>query len=74
MQVFLLNRALTMFSFSSSLHPVLYEAALNNVKYYLFIGGDTILKVIEEGDAMALETVKALIDNRENYFKSNQNN
>lgn len=63
-----------MFSFSSSLHPVLYEAALNNVKYYLFTGGGTVLKVIEEGDAMGLETVKALIDNGANYFKSIQNN
>ena len=69
MQVFVLNRALTMFSFSSSLHPVLYEAALNNVKYYLFIGGGIVLKVIEEGDAMILETVKDFIDNRANYFK-----
>ena len=74
MQVFVLNRALTMFSFYSSLHPVLYEAALNNVKYYLFTGGGTVLKVIEEGDAMGLETVKALIDNGANYFKSIQNN
>ncbi len=53
-----------------SLHPALYEAALNNIKYYLFTGGGTVLKVIEEGDSMGLEPVKALIDNRENYFKN----
>jgi phosphoglycerate kinase len=70
MQVFHMNRALTMFLSCGSLHPALYEAALNNVKYYLFTGGGTVLKVIEEGDPMGLATVKALIDNKENYFKS----
>lgn len=74
MEVFHMNRALKMFSFCASLHPALYEAALNNVKYYLFTGGGTVLKVIEEGDPMGLETVKALIDNKANYSKRSQNN
>jgi len=63
-----------MFSFCGSLHPLLYQAALDNIKYYLFTGGGTVLKVIEEGDPMGLETVKALIDNKANYFKSIQTN
>ncbi|KAH9299390.1 hypothetical protein KI387_031072 [Taxus chinensis] len=49
-----------------SLHPVLYQAALDNVNYYLFTGGGTVLKVIEEGDPMGLETVKALMQSKEN--------
>lgn len=57
-----------------SLHPVLYQAALDNIKYYLFTGGGTVLKVIEEGDPMGLDIVKALIDNKANYFKSIQSN
>lgn len=47
-----------------SLHPVLYQAALDNTNYYLFTGGGTVLKVIEEGDTMGLETVKALIESK----------
>eukprot|EP01018_Ginkgo_biloba_P011367 Gb_25476 [translate_table: standard] len=50
-----------------SLHPVLYQAALDNIKYYLFTGGGTVLKVIEEADPMGLETVKALIENKSKY-------
>eukprot|EP01018_Ginkgo_biloba_P035270 Gb_14561 [translate_table: standard] len=50
-----------------SLHPVLYQAALDNIKYYLFTGGGTVLKVIEEGDPMGLETVKTLIENKATY-------
>lgn len=54
-----------------SLHPVLYQAALDNIKYYLFTGGGTVLKVIEEADPMGLDTVKALISNKAHYFSSN---
>eukprot|EP01018_Ginkgo_biloba_P014445 Gb_35083 [translate_table: standard] len=50
-----------------SLHPVLYQAALDNIKYYLFTGGGTVLKVIEERDSLRLETVKALLQNKANY-------
>ncbi|XP_024541643.1 uncharacterized protein LOC112350156 [Selaginella moellendorffii] len=45
-----------------SLHPGLYHEALDSPKYYLFTGGGTVLKVIEEGNPFGLDTVKALIN------------
>ncbi|KAI5057283.1 hypothetical protein GOP47_0027298 [Adiantum capillus-veneris] len=56
-----------------SLHPKLYHEALHSPKYYLFTGGGTVLKVIEEGDPYGLEIVKALIANKEHsheYFRN----
>ncbi|KAL3679193.1 hypothetical protein R1sor_022149 [Riccia sorocarpa] len=50
-----------------SLHPGLYHAALDSAKYYLFTGGGTVLKVLEEGDPMKLENVKALMKNAETF-------
>ena len=50
-----------------SLHPGLYQAALDSLKYYLFTGGGTVLKVLEEGDPSGLPTVKALIENGRQY-------
>jgi len=50
-----------------SLHPGLYQAALDSLKYYLFTGGGTVLKVLEEGDPFGLPTVKALIENGRQY-------
>lgn len=50
-----------------SLHPGLYQAALDSLKYYLFTGGGTVLKVLEEGDPSGLPTVKALIANGKQY-------
>ena len=46
-----------------SLHPGLYHAALDSPKYYMFTGGGTVLKVLEEADPFGLPTVKALIAN-----------
>lgn len=54
-------------SMVGSLHPGLYQKALESPKYYLFTGGGTVLKVIEEGDPFALPTVKALIANGKEY-------
>ncbi len=51
----------------NSLHPGLYHAALESSKYYLFTGGGSVLKVLEEGDPYALPTVKALIENGKTY-------
>jgi len=42
-----------------NLHPWLHEKALKSTKYYLFSGGGTVLKAIEDGDPFALSTVKA---------------
>ncbi|KAL2613693.1 hypothetical protein R1flu_025385 [Riccia fluitans] len=50
-----------------SLHPGLYHAALDSAKYYLFTGGGTVLKVLEEGDPFKLENVKALMKNAETF-------
>ena len=43
--------------------PGLYHAAIDSAKYYLFTGGGTVLKVIEEGDPYDLTPIKALMDN-----------
>ncbi|KAG0588795.1 hypothetical protein M758_2G228200 [Ceratodon purpureus] len=50
-----------------SLHPGLYHAALDSPKYYMFTGGGTVLKVLEEADPFGLPTVKALIANGEAF-------
>lgn len=49
------------------MHPGLYSAALENMKYYLFTGGGTVLKVLEEGDPFGLENVKALMKNAQEF-------
>lgn len=56
-----------------SLWPGLYQAALDSAKYYLFTGGGTVLKVLEEGDPFGLPTVRALIENGEQYGYGQQN-
>lgn len=56
-----------------SLWPGLYQAALDSAKYYLFTGGGTVLKVLEEGDPFGLPTVRALIENGEQYGYNHQN-
>ncbi|MCO5553579.1 hypothetical protein L7F22_007102 [Adiantum nelumboides] len=56
-----------------SLHPKLYHEALHSPKYYLFTGGGTVLKVIEEGDPYGLEIVKALIANNEHSLEHFRN-
>lgn len=55
-----------------SLWPGLYQAALDSPKYYLFTGGGTVLKVLEEGDPFALPTVRALIENGEQLRLQNE--
>ncbi|CAM6121548.1 unnamed protein product [Calypogeia fissa] len=50
-----------------SLHPGLYSEALESLQYYLFTGGGTVLKVLEEGDPFGLENVKALMKNAEHF-------
>jgi len=52
----------TLYEFKKLL-PGLYHAAIDSSKYYLFTGGGTVLKVIEEGDPYGLEPVKALVEN-----------
>ena len=44
-----------------NLLPDVYNDALKNEKFYLFTGGGTILKAIEENSALGLEPVKALL-------------
>jgi phosphoglycerate kinase len=52
------------------LHPKLYDEALHSPKYYLFTGGGTVLKVIEEGDPYGLEIVRALMENKQRMNES----
>lgn len=60
-------KKLTLICGGNSLHPGLYHAALDSPKYYMFTGGGTVLKVLEEGDPFGLPTVKALIANGEAF-------
>jgi phosphoglycerate kinase len=41
--------------------PGLYIVALDNPKYYIFTGGGSVLKAIQEGTVYGLEPVKALV-------------
>jgi len=43
--------------------PALYLSVLDNTQYYLFTGGGTVLKAIEEGSPYKLKPVEALIEN-----------
>eukprot|EP00897_Mesotaenium_endlicherianum_P004609 jgi/Mesen1/4176/ME000219S03305 len=52
----------TLFEFKR-LQPALYYGAIDNPKYYLFTGGGTVLKVIEEGDPYDLDPVRGLMEN-----------
>lgn len=44
--------------------PGLYIMAIDNPKYYIFTGGGAVLKAIEQGTAMGLEPVKALMQKK----------
>lgn len=44
--------------------PGLYIMAIDNPKYYIFTGGGAVLKAIEEGTALGLAPVRALIDKK----------
>ena len=46
--------------------PGLYIMAIDNPKYYIFTGGGAVLKAIEQGTALGLEPVKALMDCKQN--------
>lgn len=47
------------------LTPKFYEKTINDNRFFLFTGGGTILKAIEEGSPYKLPTIKALIENKE---------
>lgn len=49
--------------------PGLYLSAMDSDRFYFFTGGGAVLKTIEEGTPYGLETVKALIENKEKYSK-----
>lgn len=46
--------------------PGLYIVALDSPKYYIFTGGGSVLKAIEDGTVFGLEPVKALVENKKN--------
>ena len=49
-----------------SLCPGLYLSVLDDALYYFFTGGGSVLKAIEQNDAMGMKPVQALIENKKN--------
>lgn len=49
--------------------PGLYLSAMDSDRYYFFTGGGAVLKTIEEGTPYGLETIKALIENKDKFSK-----
>jgi phosphoglycerate kinase len=47
-----------------SLCPGLYLAVLDDALYYFFTGGGSVLKAIEQSDAMGMKPVQALMENK----------
>jgi phosphoglycerate kinase len=47
-----------------SLNPGLYLSVLDDAFYYFFTGGGSVLKAIEEHDALGMEPIQALIMNK----------
>jgi phosphoglycerate kinase len=52
-----------------SLCPGLYLAVLDDALYYFFTGGGSVLKAIEEHDALGMEPIQALIENKKAWSK-----
>ncbi|MBW2602614.1 MAG: phosphoglycerate kinase [Deltaproteobacteria bacterium] len=50
-----------------SLCPGLYLAVQDDAMYYFFTGGGAVLKAIEQNEAMGMEPLKALIENKKNF-------
>lgn len=54
-----------------SLCPGLFISASNDPLYYFFTGGGAVLKSIEQNQALGMEPLKALVDNKKANFKRN---
>lgn len=52
-----------------SLCPGLYLSVLDDAQYYFFTGGGSVLKAIEEHDALGMEPIRALIANKKEWSK-----
>jgi len=52
-----------------SLCPGLYLAVLDDALYYFFTGGGSVLKAIEQSDAMGMKPLQALVDNKKSLEK-----
>jgi phosphoglycerate kinase len=52
-----------------SLCPGLYLAVLDDALYYFFTGGGSVLKAIEQSDAMGMKPLQALLENKESLEK-----
>jgi len=50
-----------------SLCPGLYLSVLDDALYYFFTGGGAVLKAIEQNEAMGMEPVQALIENKKTW-------
>ncbi len=53
-----------------SLCPGLYLAVLDDALYYFFTGGGSVLKAIEQSDALGMKPVQALIENKKVFEKA----
>ncbi|NVM20929.1 MAG: phosphoglycerate kinase [Desulfobacterales bacterium] len=52
-----------------SLCPGLYLSVLDDALYYFFTGGGSVLKAIEQDDAMGMKPLQALIENKKTFEK-----
>jgi len=52
-----------------SLCPGLYLSVLDDALYYFFTGGGSVLKAIEEQDALGMDPIRALIANKKAWAK-----
>ena len=52
-----------------SLCPGLYLSVLDDALYYFFTGGGSVLKAIEQSDALGMKPVQALLDNKKRLEK-----
>ncbi|MDY6838142.1 MAG: phosphoglycerate kinase [Thermodesulfobacteriota bacterium] len=52
-----------------SLCPGLYLSVLDDALYYFFTGGGAVLKAIEQNEAMGMEPVQALIENKKTWAR-----
>jgi phosphoglycerate kinase len=52
-----------------SLCPGLYLSVLDDALYYFFTGGGAVLKAIEENEAMGMEPVQALVENKRTWAR-----
>lgn len=53
-----------------SLCPGLYLAVQDDALYYFFTGGGAVLKAIEQNEALGMDPLKALVENKKRFAKT----